>query len=188
MSDSNDPIAAKTRWAHISSVTGNFETRRLVKVNKDILAYKMSYGMRAFCTVFILVPYALIAAFLLTEDISSYSTLWKMFYVPCGAFFLFVGPALTIIYGKQIIIDKKEHKIKLAKLFVLGPNEIPFSKIHALQLIRTNCEDANYQINLVLKNADRVLLAEHCSQILCQNNANRLSKFLQIPIWDKTTE
>jgi hypothetical protein len=64
---------------------------------------------------------------------------------------------------------------------------IPFENIQAIQLLRQLYDDPHdsdvYELNLILKNSERVHVLEYASLNLIEEDAAYLSHFMDVPIW-----
>ncbi len=69
--------------------------------------------------------------------------------------------------------------------------------IYALQIIAENCEFTNsetdevtkyksFELNLILKDATRVNVVDHGDYFSLEADAQKLSQFLNVPLWDVT--
>jgi hypothetical protein len=60
--------------------------------------------------------------------------------------------------------------------------------IHAIQLIAKIIRGKNsyycYELNLILKNAERINIISHSNKKRIRADAKTLSEFLAIPVWD----
>ena len=63
---------------------------------------------------------------------------------------------------------------------------VKLNTIHALQLIKERCRTKNYELNLVLESGQRINVVDHGGLNRIREDANQLSQFLCIPVWDAT--
>ncbi|MCB0639092.1 MAG: hypothetical protein KDC54_20825, partial [Lewinella sp.] len=69
--------------------------------------------------------------------------------------------------------------------------DVPFIEIHAIQLLRERVRSKNsryfsYELNLVLRNGERLALMDHSKQDAIREDAQLLSRTLSVPLWDAT--
>ena len=67
----------------------------------------------------------------------------------------------------------------------------PLEEIHALQLVSELCHTKNrsyysYELNLVLRDGQRINAVDHGRHERIRTDAQRLSDFLGKPVWDAT--
>lgn len=72
-----------------------------------------------------------------------------------------------------------------------GKTLIPFSQIHALQIVSEFISGKynnykSYELNLVLKDATRVNIVDHKDIEQIRIDAQKTSIFLGVPVWDIT--
>lgn len=69
--------------------------------------------------------------------------------------------------------------------------------IHAIQLLQEYCESNgrdggtsyfSYELNLVLANGDRLNVVDHGERSMIRSDAKKLAKFLDVAVWDATTQ
>lgn len=71
----------------------------------------------------------------------------------------------------------------------IGKEAVRLEMIHALQLLTKEVQQEHhtielFELNLVLKNAERISLRCHGDQALLRKEAAMLGKFLCVPVWD----
>lgn len=69
---------------------------------------------------------------------------------------------------------------------------IPISQIHALQIIRErvvtkNANYNSYELNLILKDSNRINVLDHWNYIILKENSEQIANRLWVKIWDFTT-
>lgn len=72
-----------------------------------------------------------------------------------------------------------------------GKTVVPFSQIHALQIVSEFISGkfdnyVSYEINLVLKDSTRINIVDHKDIGQIRLDAQKISTFLNIPVWDIT--
>lgn len=103
----------------------------------------------------------------------------------------------SLITGIKIYLKVKEEIVfdKSSQCFIKGKNTIvKFSDIYALQLIEKVVEgvreegkfkDKYYQLNLVLKDKERVHIIDQKKNPQFIDYAHSIAKFLEKPLWDR---
>jgi hypothetical protein len=72
-----------------------------------------------------------------------------------------------------------------------GKTIIPFSEIHALQIISEFISGkfdnySSYELNIILKDATRINIIDHNDIEQIRLDAQKISIFLGVPVWDIT--
>lgn len=175
----NDPVAQNTYWQSASTFASNFPTQKLLQTNKG---YRVVMSTELFlicqCLIFMgLVPILidhLIAGTRLLDGLSSaYGVL------------ILIGVALWgVLTLNTTEINTQERTIKK------GKQRYSFNQVHALQVITTLAGGRghgiykNYELNLVLKDGERMNLLNHGGEVEFEQQTERLSKLLAVPVWE----
>ena len=79
-------------------------------------------------------------------------------------------------------------------MFTRAGGRAGFDHIHALQIVSEYCGGGSssgkirsfvsYELNLVLKNGERINLCDHGNIVRLREDAARLAEFLGRPLWD----
>ena len=127
-----------------------------------------------------------------------------------GAVFLILGSVLLHFGNKKIVIDRGIKALWRGKKDAANnintrdiDNYTSLKKLHALQLIKHNThinsnnhngfeisinnheyEYENHELNLVFNNGKRLNLLSHGNNSLITSQAEKLSEFLSVPLWD----
>ena len=195
---SDDPISKITRWNPAKSGGANFLTHYLVEISSSRLEFKASVGAKFFSLFFILMG-AGIAYTFITKSISTGEFGYNMETILpstiCGVFVV-AGILLYYFFTIPIVFDKnkgifwkaRKSPGKLVDKKLLKCS-LEFGNIHAIQLVAECLDDSDgvyesYEMNLVLKNGDRVNVVDHGDDEQIREDANKLSLFLKKPVWD----
>jgi hypothetical protein len=167
----------------------SFKTHNLIKTSSGY-KYKPSLGSVSFALVFLLIGLVIICIgvynAIKTMDLSNH-----IYFILFGTLFFSVGLFIFYTAYKPIVFDKtsnyfykgyKKNKKRGAENF------IPLSNIIALQLIGETISNKNggyksFEINLVLNDATRINVVDHGNLKKIIDDAEILSKYLNIPIW-----
>ena len=69
----------------------------------------------------------------------------------------------------------------------MGAEAVPFSSIHAVQVLKHDDDDSErYELNLVLANGLRIHVAAHSGREQTKHEAQRLGAFIGCKVWDTT--
>jgi hypothetical protein len=115
-----------------------------------------------------------------------------------GSVFAIAGGCLYYFGTKPIVFDKHSGcfwKGRKNPDLVFNKDSIKvwtqLEQIHALQLIAEHCSSNkcsyySYELNLVLKDGERINVVDHGNLNKIRDDANTLSKFLGKPVWNAT--
>ncbi len=192
----NDPLAMETAWSPAAGGGTNFKTHNLIKIDDDRLEYKTAAGAKVFYGVFLftglLFPIIFGAFAIGDQDLGV-----SMMLMPLGMGLIFAGVGGGLWYrsSRPIVFDK------ISGDFWKGrktPNEVynkqelkyytPLDEIHALQIISEyvggKTKYYSYELNVVLKNAERINVVDHGKYQVLAEDAERIAAFLKVPVWD----
>ncbi len=169
-----DPIAQKTQWTPLKPGGASFRTHRLEPVEPDGMQMKKTLGMVAFALVFLLVGLGVAIAGVVSQQ-------WYIGLF--GGVFLFFGALMA--WPRRILFDGSMRQ------FSAAGRTVPFSTIHAIQLIKERVRGDkttywSYELNLVLNDGERVHVVDHGDLPGLQNDAQRLQVLLGCKLWDGT--
>jgi hypothetical protein len=104
-------------------------------------------------------------------------------------FLIFASVLLLIHLGKPAFFDLKQGRFWRGSQRQQSPrsSEISLDHIHAIQLIISDMKDRRawcYEVNLVLKDSNRINLVSSQDLSELQRQAQYLGDFLKIPVWD----
>lgn len=183
----DDPVAARTSWEPLVGGGTNFRTRNLKTVSPDRLEFPASLGAKLFAGVF--------AAFgLLFGGIGVGVRAWPV--ILFGGLFAVVGLVLFRFGTTPVVFDRRQGAFWRGRE---APNEVinraelkhyaPLGDIHALQLLSEYIRGDkssyySYELNLVLKNGDRLNVMDHGDYEALRRDAATLGEFLDRPVWD----
>lgn len=183
-----DPVALITAWEP-GSDGASFRTHKLVRVNPNKIAFKMTGQLIA---LFSVLPVS--GIFLLLYTFSGHLSL-----LPLGlglGFVLFGGYLLfyktdPIVFDKSIGLFIKGRKKRDKSPDPDNPKDIvDLDSIHALQLLSKYVPGKKpyycHELNLVLRNGKRVRVVSHADKEKFIEDVRLLSEFLGKPVWDAT--
>ena len=115
-----------------------------------------------------------------------------------GAVFTIVGACLYWFGTVPRVFDQRlaafwrgRRELTPMELVARGNSSAPLSSIHALQLLSEYISGSknsytSYELNLVLNDGSRINVVDHGNLERLRSDANRLSQFLDKPVWDAT--
>lgn len=168
-----DPVAAQTQWTPLAKGGSNFTTHRLVDLGPRRVEMKPTLGLRAFGGVFLVVGVIVSVVGLIAME--WFPTLFGLPFAAIGAW---------VLWPKPLVFDGE------ARVFTRRQGQVPFSAIHAVQLIRervTSSEDADYwsyELNLVLGSGERINVVDHAGLSSIRSEAQRLAGLIGCKVWD----
>ena len=186
----HDPLAEQVAWQPMRSGGANFKTHALIE-SPDKIKLKPSIQMGLFFGAFILVG-ANNVLFNYLEVIYEHgvaifmqqpSLIFKQ-WATVGTTFIALGLALRVIFvASPVVFDR----IKGYAYFDDG--NLLLTDVHALQVIEEIAGGhgsgvfKSYELNLILRNGERIHLMDHGDEAAFKAQARRLSEFLQLPVW-----
>ncbi|MCE0559313.1 hypothetical protein, partial [Motilimonas sp. E26] len=195
LTDTDDPLAAKISWEPANPGGTNFKAQKLIQTNQQIVITK-TIGAMFFALVFT-IP-GLVAAVIASPYYFITGELFLGFFLLIwGAMFSSAG-FFVLHKGKKFTLDKAKGIYFRGKAFDDFGNDNRSQQgylkdIHAIQLIaehiRTSSSNGSpsnymsYEMNLVLKDGERVNIMDHGKGQDVDESAQRLGEFLAVPIW-----
>jgi hypothetical protein len=203
-----DSVAILTDWTPAKGGGANFRTHKLVTVTPYRMEFRASKKTKLIWIIFLLISLGLFIHFSFTItsfckgdlDNFSISCSGKVALDDLLFSFVFAGIArkAKLYLETPIVFDKTKGAFWKGR----KPLELVFNKasldyfaklnqVHALQLISEYCRESkssfhSYELNLVLKNGQRINVVDHGNKDRLRDDAASLSAFLQKPVWDAT--
>ena len=195
----DDPLATQIEWSPLKGGGTNFKTHKLKKIHAQRMEFRCSLAMLLFGGVFFLIGVgtltgAVIAFFNRTPD-----TEWQVFVVLPLFGLVFGGVGFFILRNAMVprIFDlaqgyycrdrkKPEHSFDVSTI----RDHVRLDEVHALQLISEYVSGSkssyhSYELNLVLKNGERINVVDHGGRSAIQRDAQTLAEFLGKPLWNR---
>ncbi len=175
----DDTIAMKTKWSPLKAGGASFGTHKLVEIDSTRLEMKKSLGSFLFGGVFFLVGLgALVGA--------AANPVWPAF-AWAGTFgVVFTGVGAWVAWPTTLVFDATTRQIGLRK------GAIAFSTVHAIQVIKEYVRGDkqsywSYEINLVLKDGERLNIVDHGNLDGIRSDAKKISQLMGCKLWDATS-
>jgi len=194
----NDPVAVKTEWTPLSRSGSNFRTHKLVTVDSKRLEFRSTFGMKLFSLIFFFAGTGMIFYFFYKffpfnqPDFEIKDCLLLLIGV------IFSGAGVYLIYEsiRSCVFDKREGYFWKRNIPIDENSNNQRNKefckledIHALQTISEYCRGNkssyySYELNVVLKDGQRLNVEDHGNDSWVIRDANKLAKFLNVPVWN----
>jgi hypothetical protein len=187
-----DKIAKKTGWSTAKAGLTSVNTTRLVQKDQNVLLVKITSRTVAFFSGLMLS--SLVAGLAVVTELlqtQAFNTVFIPLMV-CAVFFM-VGVVSLFRLSQPMVFDRQRgyfwrgHKGKVAPTQIIKGAK-PLARIHALQVLSGRGQyhtDNNCELNLVMSDSSRINVMEHTCLITLSEDARKLAKFLQVPIWGK---
>jgi len=191
-----DPFALQVEWKPLVKGGTNFKTHQLVETSFNRLEFKMSGMAIFFCSIFIFIGSVFtifnlgINYFLNKDNIIA-------FMLPGLFGLVFIGAGIWMLYRfkRPIVFDFQlgffwKGTYTSEQIYMMQGNKevVALSEIYALQIISERVSGKNqhysYELNLVLKNYQRVNVVDHGGLNQIRIDAQKLSAYLKVPVWD----
>lgn len=195
----NDPVALQTAWAPAKGGGANFRTHRLVTVDHSRLEFKATAGAVVFYLVFLLAGLGMMYFFFSAAFRAGGSpgvTFAALMPLLIGLIFALVGGVMLYFGTAPIVFDTRQGCFWKGRKSPESTSDKGSVKvyshlddIHALQIISEYCSGNkssyySYELNLVLKDGQRLNVVDHGNLARLREDGANLSRFLGRPLWD----
>lgn len=182
----NDDIANRTTWQPFNKAVSNFNTHKLKSAADYMgqMAYKPTGSFYFLCGVFMLVGSAFPVVGILEgqkegKSLTDPEILATSLF---GLVFVFIGLALFKFMTRRTVFDPTTRSMEYrgARTY--------YSDVYAIQLVKQHGNKySNYQLNLILHNAERVHVMNYADSKTAREDAARIAEAIGVPqkrIWD----
>ncbi len=188
----NDPVADEVSWQPLRKGGFGIFVHRLFEVSPRIYIFRVGRMGIVLPLICMAIGTGLFLRVLLGFGV------WFIELLIATLFFLAgLLPYLFWSVGRVFHLDLgyywRGRKVPGIYDFETTGTQCRISEIHALQIIDENCNEnsdrssyLSYELNLVLVNKSRIHVIDHIHLAFLQEDAAKLSKFLNIPLWDAT--
>jgi len=196
----NDPLALKTSWEPLVFGGNRGINYVAVEENNSVIFKKTTISKLFPLIVIIFVSWILYYPISEVINTASILELLKKYYLYVIGYFAFIIIVFLISYfsGSNVYLDKNygyawksRKKTDTMPDFVNIKKKVKLDEIHAIQIIservKVNENRGNFtsfEINLILKSAERFNVVDQSNYRFILKDAELLSKFLSVPIWD----
>lgn len=193
----NDSLALEVDWTPARRGGSNFRTHKLMEVSTNRLEFRPSVGAILFSFVFFAVGAGVLGVSLYGVYMQNFA--WEdhnLFMSIFGTIFSLAGLFMFFQFAKPAVFDtmygyywKGRKKVD----FGIGSGKpdifTSLNQIHALQIIAEHVKSNkssyySYELNLVLKDGNRKNVVDHGNISRLREDAQKLSQFLNKPVWD----
>jgi len=201
----NDDLAKRVSWTPVKRGGANFRTHKLVIEEPFVAKFKTTVGHLIFGLIFMIIGVGVTGwmVYSMYGDIN-FDGLGSLTRLAMPLFFggIFALSGIATIFSalSPIRFDKQTGDFRKGRRAAnaMGPHEMEASSgyaklnsIHALQLIKEYCRKKDssyysYELNLVLESGQRINVVDHGNLNRIRDDAQTLSQFLGIPVWDAT--
>ena len=189
LSGANEPDYSTISWEPLKKGGASFKTHHLIKTGPGRLEYKPT-------TFYRIMPYFLIVVGLIAGG-AIFNSSSYVFGLAFGLIFIGAGSLIAKQANKPIIFDKGEGyfwKGKQSPRDVLNMHDIKtyadLDDIHAIQVVDELVKSDkssfhSYEINLVLKNGERVNVVDYGNKEAINEDLQILRNYLDVGVWRK---
>ncbi len=199
-----DPIANQTSWTPVKGGGSSYRTRGLVKVKPHRFVFRPSLIAKVFYSSFLLAGIGADILGISNANLLSGTFVFNIHSIiplSFGLIFTIAGSCLLYFGTSPIVFDQSRGYFwkgrKDPDRSFNGKsrkNYSGFDNIHALQIISEFCIHKSssgssshyysYELNLVLKDGNRINVVDHGDLNTLRKDAETLSQFLSKPVWD----
>ncbi|WP_111977503.1 hypothetical protein [Algibacillus agarilyticus] len=193
LTDTDDPIATQIKWTPAKEGGSNFKTSTLETIDNQKISIKPSPFFRLFLGAFVGFGFLFAITGAINGDIMQ--TIFSAIFAAIP-FKLLAKELKTIYFDKanNSIYEKKHVALqKFDPSPLLSEN---INEVHAIQIVGEHVSSKgsggrtsnynSYEINLVFKNLRRVCIIDHAQHNSILEDAQTISTFLNVPLWDAT--
>ena len=178
----DDPVADCISWHPISKESG-FKTRQIAFHDEAEVVVSASSGGLLLCLFFFG-----LGAFVLVGGLFAGDNLFELiFFTGAGSMFITLGYVLYRRVTKPLVFDRDKDSIYYEGDDSTSPTRI--SSVHAIQIIPVDNQSPyggwhSFEINLVLKNGERINVLNHGKKEGIDHDTQILEEFLRVPVWE----
>ena len=201
-----DSLAEQTQWTPTAKISVNIQSHRLIQSEPMRMEFRTTVTTYILDCFFCVAGTAIIGftVFINLQNSDPVLTNDAIFGSLLGLFFLISGASALKIHSNPAVFDKqigyfwkgnKQVDMYQYRPGVRSKYSVALSDIHALQLISKfvpGSQDASsycvFELNLVLADAQRINVIAHGYLKIVREDADKLARFLGIPIWDAIQE
>lgn len=185
----NDPVALKTAWRPAKRGGTNFRTHRLVPDGMQRIVFRPTPASWLFAAAFVGSGPLMAALFYLKYPfpLGNIPPTMLLVIAGCGVFSL-----IGVYFAARNLGTMEFDGVR--RVYAARGLRAGFDNIHALQIVSEYCGGGSgsvrtrsfvsYELNLVLKNGERINLCDHGNIVRLREDAARLAEFLGRPLWD----
>jgi hypothetical protein len=192
----NDPVAMITEWSPLPNARGaNFCTGRLVQTDELVIKFRPTPGVIIFFSAFVLVSVAFPLIFMRPPFRGSkFLVIIPILFMAVGLYGLFKFTRPVVFDKRSGLFYKGRRKTDLNDSKKQNKRCILLDDIYAIQLLSSfvSSQDSDgmdhsyysYELNLVMNDGDRINVLSHGNLLNIRTDAQTLSRFLNVKLWD----
>ena len=188
-----DALADQTTWSPLVPGGTNFRTRQLAEIGPMRLEYKALRGAVLFAMLFVTIGLVTaLTPFVYASFFDFVFEIWMPIALLAGSLCFAIGGAFLLKDVRRVGFDKAQG------VFIRGRTRISLADVRAVQIVGealrtggmyTAANFQSYEINLVLRDADRTNVVDHGDELdRVHEEASKLAEFLSVPLWDATLQ
>lgn len=198
----NDALALEIDWQPLQPQGESIMTHELTAVSGHRLQFMPTSGLYVFTGFLIIfglifLTFGALTGFNLMPYVNNSNLpepLPSILFIAMGSLILYYSISRIRKYFAPMVFDDQEGYFWRGKEMPKWHERhdeddfsIPFSRIHAIQILSEYVSARHsyhsYEINLVLKNGSRVPLIDHSVKRSIISDAERLGRFIGVPVW-----
>ncbi len=192
-----DELALKISWEPLKKGGSNFRTHKIKEIDTNKLELVPTVGLKIFVNLFLAIGVGTLSFFLFFVYENNGIPEMPMVIIPIIGL---VFTAVALYMQRTQLAIRRFYKTE--GYFWIGnkgprqvynpqteKNFVALSSIHALQILRERVHSdkhtyKSYELNIVCKDKRRVNVTDHSNLDGIRDDANVISRFLGVPIWD----
>lgn len=193
-----DPLAEKVSWQGMGKNNPSSTSTVLYEREPGVLSYKPSMTGWIFSLIFMLTGLLSVVVYFFVP-VTGNAPKWVLLLVGvlfmAAGVFIFFQSSRIIAFDENLGLFYRGKKAKATMKSEGSQNAVPFSDIHALQLLlrmsRVKSADNRpdrfipvYELNLVKADGERVHVITYSRREKAREDAYTLSDRLHVPVWD----
>lgn len=194
----DDSIAQQIDWKPLRKGGSSFRTHAVKAIGYNRLEVVATLHTKLLCGFFALIGVGMMGYYLYATFIERKfeveDGLWGLLLIGVG--FFITGSILLVKAQNKKVFDKQAAYFWVGNK---GPREtynfksdkrfVELSQIYALQIIKERVQTDkhryySYELNLVLKDLQRVNVMDHGKLTKLREDAETIARFLNVPVWD----
>jgi len=194
-----DDFAMEVSWNPLIDGGTNFRTHKAVKMHYKRIEFKKTLLMHIFPWFFIIIPIFVLfrIGILDVQSFENFTFTDHYIEILISSGFFLAAVFFMLRYRKPIVFDQSfgyfwKGKYDPRAMSIDNKKEyIKLDDIYALQILKEwnngskNSSGYNsYELNLILKNKERVNVIDHGAINSLKKDALMISEFLNVPLWD----
>ena len=180
----DDPVADCVSWHPTNQESGAFKTQHIVFHDQAKVRVSASLGGWLLCVFFFGLGALALVGGLFGDNLPA-----DLFLAGAGGILMALALVFDRRFSKQLVFDRHKDSIYYEGDDSKSPTRI--SSVHAIQIIpayRASPDSGGYsfEINLVLKNGERINVMDHGNKDAIDHDTHILEECLGVPVWESS--